>query len=82
MHIEINEQFLDELKALYVERKIMTKTEIKRLARHMAGYYLRGLAENEYTLSTGLEIFGKYLEDEEKEQLVEALQEIIERLNK
>jgi hypothetical protein len=60
----------------------MTKTEISRLARHMAGNYLRELADNEDTLDTGLEIFGKYLEDDEKQQLTEAIQEIIERLVK
>ena len=60
----------------------MTKTEIKRLARHMAGHYLRELAENEDTLETGLDIFGKYLEDDEKQQLTEAIQEIIDKLRK
>ncbi len=60
----------------------MSKTEIKRLARHMAGNYLRELADNEDALDTGLEIFGKYPEDEEKQQLTEAIQEIIERLRK
>ncbi len=60
----------------------MTKTEIKRLARHMAGNYLRELVDNEDTLDTGLEIFGKYLEDDEKQQLTEAIQEIVDKLRK
>jgi hypothetical protein len=60
----------------------MTKTEIKRLARHMSGDFLRALAENEDTLDTGLDVHGVYLEDEEKQQLTEAIQEIVDRLSK
>jgi hypothetical protein len=48
----------------------------------MSGDFLRALAENEDTLDTGLDVHGVYLEDEEKQQLTEAIQEIVDRLSK
>jgi len=48
----------------------------------MAGDFLRELAENDDTIETGLEMRNVCLEDDEKQQLVEAIQEIIDKLRK
>jgi hypothetical protein len=76
---------LAEMKILEARTKKgdrMTKTEIKRLARHMASYYLRELVDSDDAIETGLEIRNVCLEDDEKQQLIEAIQEIIDKLRK
>lgn len=59
----------------------MNKTEIKRLARHMASDAIRGVLEND-GIEAWLEITSFRLNEEEKEKLAEAMQEIIERLER
>lgn len=59
----------------------MTETEIKRLARHMAGDFLRGVLDGD-ALEVGLEMRNLNLSEEEIEALSEAMQEIIDRLRK
>lgn len=58
----------------------MNKIELKRLAKDMSANYLRRLAENDDALENGLEMRNVSLEEEEKVKLIEAIQEIIERL--
>lgn len=60
----------------------MNKTELKRLAKQMASFCLRELAENETAIENGIEVFAMYLEDEEVAELSKAIQEIAERLVK
>jgi hypothetical protein len=60
----------------------MNNTEIKNLARHMAGNYLRELVDNDDAIENGLEIRNVCLEENEKQQLVEAIQEIVDKLSK
>lgn len=59
----------------------MTKTELKRLARHMASDFLRGVLEED-ALEIGLEVRNIYLSEEDFNKLSKELQEIVERLGK
>lgn len=59
----------------------MNKTEIKRLARHMASDFLQGVLEED-ALEIGLEVRNIYLSEEEFKILVSEMQEIVTRIGK
>lgn len=59
----------------------MNKTELKRLARHMASDFLRGVLEED-ALEIGLEVRNIYLSEEEFKILVSEMQEIVTRMGK
>jgi predicted DNA-binding transcriptional regulator len=63
------------------ERRKMNKKEIKRLAKDMAALCLRGLLDRD-AMENGLEVMGKFLNENAIQELEKEIQAIIERIEK